>query len=170
MMDRARGPGTGPRGAASAGFLVAQVGAHAATRFAERLSTLALTPAHAGILRAIDSSQGPSQQALCQLLAVVPSRLVALLDELETRGLVERRDHPEDRRTYALYLTGKGRDTLQAIGRIAREHQEALCAALNAHERDQLAALLRRIADQQGLTPGVHPGFRRLGRKDAPGR
>lgn len=98
-------------------------------------------------------------------LRVMPSRLVTLVDELEQRELVERRDNPEDRRTYALYLTEKGRSTLKAIGRAAREHQEALCAGLTEEEREQLAKLLRRIADQQGLTPGVHPGFSRIGRK-----
>jgi hypothetical protein len=39
-----------------------------------------------------------------------------------------------------------------------------LCAALTDEEREQLAALLKRIADQQGLRPGVHPGFGRLPR------
>ena len=156
---------TGPRGASSPAFLLAQVGGHASAMFAERLSTLDLTPSQAGILRAIDASEGLSQQALCHVLRVVPSRLVALVDDLEGRGLVERRDNPEDRRIYALYLTDKGREALKTIGRLAREHQDALCAALTGEERDQLAALLRRIADQQGLTPGVHPGFSRIGRK-----
>ena len=79
------------------------------------------------------------------------------------RGLVERRDSPTDRRSYALYLTGAGRDALEQIGRIAQEHQDALCAALDESERVQLADLLRRIADEQKLTPGVHPGYRKLG-------
>jgi orotidine-5'-phosphate decarboxylase len=51
-----------------------------------------------------------------------------------------------------------------SIGRVAREHQQALCAALDPQEQEQLARMLRRIADQQGLTPGVHPGYRMLGR------
>jgi DNA-binding MarR family transcriptional regulator len=149
----------------SPAFLLAQVGAHAAATFAERLSVLALTPPHVGILGAISRSEGLSQQALCERLRVMPSRLVALVDELEQRELVERRDKPEDRRAYALHLTEKGRSTLKGIGRVAREHQQALCAALTEKEREQLAGLLQRIADQQGLTPGVHPGFSRLGRK-----
>ena len=147
------------------GFLLAQVGAHAAAKFAERLSVVGLTPPHAGILGAIDRSEGLSQQALCERLRVMPSRLVALVDELEQRELVDRRDKPDDRRTYALHLTEKGRNVLKTIGRVAREHQDALAAALTGEEREQLATLLRRIADEQGLTPGVHPGFSRLGRK-----
>jgi DNA-binding MarR family transcriptional regulator len=153
---------SGVRGAASAAFLLAQVGAHAAARFAERLDLIGLAPPHAGILRLIQASEGLSQQALGAELNVLPSRLVTLIDELEHRGLVKRRDHPTDRRSYALYLTDKGQDSLKAIGRVAREHQTALCSALTDDEREQLARLLRRIADQQGLRPGVHPGFSRL--------
>ncbi len=94
---------------------------------------------------------------------MVPSRLVTWLDELEERGLLERRDDPEDRRLYALHVTDKGMNMMAEIGRVARAHDEALCAALTSTERDQLAALLSRIAEDQKLTGGVHPGFAQLG-------
>jgi DNA-binding MarR family transcriptional regulator len=86
-----------------------------------------------------------------------------MIDDLEGRGLVERRDSPTDRRSYALYLTEAGRGALEQIRRVGLDHQDALCAALDESERAQLAGLLARIAAEQGLTPGVHPGFRRLG-------
>jgi DNA-binding MarR family transcriptional regulator len=145
--------------------LLAQLGAHAAMRFSERMAPLELGPPHAGILRAIGVSEGMSQKALAQLLGIVPSRLVELLDELGARGLVERRDDEEDRRVYALHLTRKGVQTLEAIGRVAEEHQQALLVALTPEERATLASLLQRVADQQGLVRGVHPGFSRLGRR-----
>lgn len=148
-------------GLRSSAFLLAQIGAHAAMRFAARLEELDLAPPHAGILRVVAMSAGISQQALAGMLGMVPSRLVTLLDELEELGLLERRDHPEDRRLYALHLTEKGSKRLGDIGRVARAHDEALCAALSEKEREQLAALLGRIADEQGLTAGVHPGFAR---------
>jgi DNA-binding MarR family transcriptional regulator len=87
---------------------------------------------------------------------------VVLIDALEQRRLVERRDHPTDRRSYALYLTDKGRDTFKVIGGVAREHQEALLTALTEGERAQLASLLLRVAEEQGLRRGVHPGFSRM--------
>jgi DNA-binding MarR family transcriptional regulator len=154
----------GPRGRGSppVAFLLAQVGAHAANRFAERLTTLDLAPSHAGVLRIIAAATGLSQRALGEQLGIFPSRLVTLLDELASRGLVERRDDPDDRRSYALYLTEKGREALAAIGRIGREHSDELLAALSDAERAQLGNLLQRIADDQGLKPGVHPGFRKL--------
>lgn len=145
-------------------FLLAQVGAHAAAKFGERLAALRLTPPDAGILRMLGATAGVSQQELSARLGVHPSRLVAILDELESRGLVERKSNADDRRQYALHLTDKGRETLSEVGRIGREHQDRLCASLNGDERETLAGLLRRIAEEQGLTPGVHPGYRRMKR------
>lgn len=148
----------------STAFLLAQVGAHASGRFAQQLDALGLGPPHAGTLRLISISPGISQQALSSMLRLAPSRLVLLVDELEERGLVERRSSSEDRRVYALHVTEAGAAILADIAKLSREHDDATCAALSSHEREKLASLLRRIADQQGLEPGVHPGFSRLGR------
>lgn len=145
-------------------FLLAQLGAHAASQFAERLGVLGLTPPDAGILRLLRVAAGLSQQELAAKLQIHPSRLVAILDNLEKRGFLERRAHPDDRRLYSLYLTSDGGGVLERIGRVAREHQEALLSALGGEERAELAALLLKVADQQGLVRGVHPGYQRLGR------
>jgi DNA-binding MarR family transcriptional regulator len=153
-----------PKRRSGAAFLLAQVGAHAASKFAERLTELKLVPAHAGILRILAARPAISQQALATALGTLPSRLVALLDELESQGLLERRPHESDRRSYALYLTETGKSTLQAIGRIARDHQQALLAGLSEEEQRQLAALLQLVADHQGLIPHVHPGYGSAGR------
>lgn len=94
----------------------------------------------------------------------MPSRMVALIDDLETKGIVTRRRSSEDRRNYELELTERGRGVLGELSRVAAEHEENLCSALNKEERLQLRDLCRRIAEQQGLTPGVHPGYRQLGK------
>ena len=133
--------------------MLAQIGAHAAAKFAERLAPLKFTPPQAGILGVISRQNGLSQQA---------SRVVLMLDELEQAGLIERRPDNSDRRVYALHLTARGKKALQAITRVAHEHEDALCAVLNASERQTLAQLLSRIADEQQLRPGIHPGYRRL--------
>jgi DNA-binding MarR family transcriptional regulator len=141
-------------------FLLAQVGAHAAMRFGERISGLNLTPPDAGILRMLGASGGVSQQELSARLGIHPSRLVAILDALEEQRLVERQPNNDDRRQYALHLTEQGQRKLSEIGRIAREHIESLCASLTSAEREQLGELLQKIATEQGLSPGVHPGYR----------
>jgi hypothetical protein len=51
---------------------------------------------------------------------------------------------------------------LDEIGLIGRQHQKALCAALSHAERETLAELLHKIAGEQRLTPGVHPGYRQM--------
>lgn len=146
----------------SSAFLLAQIGSHAAGRFAERLREVNLQPHHAGILRAVTANPGISQQSLAGMLGMVPSRLVTLLDELEGRGLAERRNHPEDRRLYALHLTTAGEKALGDIAKVGRAHEEEITASLSSAERDKLGELLARIADAEGLTPGVHPGFARM--------
>lgn len=152
-------------GSGGAAFLLAQVGAHAAMKFGDRLKKLKLAPQHAGILRILAMTPAITQQSLAKTLGIVPSRLVALIDEMESAGLVERRANRDDRRRYALHLTEKGRSTLESIGRVAREHGQDLMGALSAEEQKQLASLLQRIADEQGLTHAVHPGYRALGDK-----
>jgi DNA-binding MarR family transcriptional regulator len=146
----------------STAFLLAQLGSVAASKFAERLSSTGLAPHHAGILRTIAKNPGTSQQALASLLGMLPSRLVTYLDELEGRGLIERRDNPEDRRLYALALTEKGTRAMGDIGRVAKAHDDDMCAALSARERKELHTLLGKLADHHHLTPGVHPGFAKL--------
>ncbi|GAA2636067.1 hypothetical protein GCM10010399_81190 [Dactylosporangium fulvum] len=149
-----------PRGTA---FLLAQLGAHATERFSQRVQALGLTPPEVGLLRMIAGRPGRSQQSVAVDLGVVPSRVVALVDNLDHKGLVERRPGETDRRHHALHLTVDGEQVMTEMRSIAAAHDDDICAALDPDERSQLAGLLQRIADQQGLTPGVHPGYRQTG-------
>jgi DNA-binding MarR family transcriptional regulator len=141
-------------------FLLAQLGAHATERIAERLAVLGLTPAHIGLVRAIAADPGLSQQTLAKRIGVHPSRIVALIDDLERQGFVHRRRNSDDRRRYGLYPASG--DTLRQIADVAIAHEFDISAALTTEERDALKQMLVRIAQQQGLTLGVHPGYRRL--------
>jgi DNA-binding MarR family transcriptional regulator len=84
-----------------------------------------------------------------------------MADELESRGLVRRVRDEQDRRSHRITLTAGGKAELAVIARAAREHKNELLAALSAEEQDQLAGLLQRIAAQQGLRLGIHPGLSR---------
>jgi DNA-binding MarR family transcriptional regulator len=148
-----------PTGAA---FLLTQLGTHAARRFAERVSAVDLTPPQSGLIRAVAGEPGRSQQALAAQLGTPATRLVALVDGLERRGVLERRRNPDDRRLYAVHLTPAGEDLLADLGRLAGEHEADLLAPLAPDERRTLADLLGRVAAAEGLTPGVHPGYRDL--------
>src|SRR5246127_4582110 len=137
-------------------FLLAQWGHHAAEKFSERIAAVDLTPPHAGILRAIAAAPGRSQQALSTQLQLLPSRVVAFVDELEDRGYVERRHNPDDRRQYALYLTPAGKELMGKLSRLARQHDRAITSGLSESQRAQLRELLAALATQQGLSPGFH--------------
>ncbi|WP_246267318.1 MarR family winged helix-turn-helix transcriptional regulator [Nonomuraea typhae] len=140
-------------------FLLAQIGAHAARRFAERVAVLGVAPSDIGVLRMILTNPGRSQQSLAEELGVVPSRVVALLDALEGKGLVERRRNPADRRNYALHLTEEGARVMAAVWELGAAHEDELLAALDSEQRAQLTTLLEAVAVHQGLTAGVHPGY-----------
>ncbi len=86
------------------------------------------------------------------------TRMVFLVDELEQRGLVERRRNPADRRSYALYLTDQGRAKLREAQQASARHAGQVGASLTAAERRQLTDLLRRLADEQGITEAGLPG------------
>lgn len=145
-------------------FLLSQLGHRSASVFTDLIASIDLTPPHAGILRAIAAESGRSQQALSGQLGLLPSRVVAYVDELEERGYVERRRNPDDRRLHALYLTASGKKVMTKIGELGRQHDRLLTAGLDAQQRDTLHQLLATIAEHQGMTPHVHPGYRALGR------
>jgi DNA-binding MarR family transcriptional regulator len=154
-----------PKGSASSAFLLAQVGGLAAQRFAERLSSLGLSPAQAGLVRVVAAGPGRTQQAVSAQLGMLPSRLVVLVDELEKSGVIERRRDPDDRRSYALHVTPAGQQVLGEIGTVARAHNEDFLEPLDEVDRATLTDLLSRLAAHHQLTPHVHPGYRTLGRR-----
>lgn|SRR5512133_575015 len=141
------------------GFLLSQLGFQVSRHFAERLAPLDLNPRSFALLRHIDAAEGQSQHNLADALRLPPSRMVALLDDLEERTLVERRAHPTDRRARALYLTPAGRRLLETARKVGAEHEAELCADLEPGERAELLELLGRIAASQGLAAGVHPAL-----------
>lgn len=151
--------GNGDRAPSTLAFLLSQVGIHASRRFGERIAEVDLNPPLFRILNLIDAAEGQSQQAIGAGIQVPPSRMVALVDELEERGLVERRPNPDDRRVRALYLTRKGRSSLARGREIARVHEEELTEGMSETDRTRLTKLLQKMVDQQAIGRGVHPGL-----------
>ncbi|HTA32618.1 MAG TPA: MarR family winged helix-turn-helix transcriptional regulator [Solirubrobacteraceae bacterium] len=140
----------------SVGFTISTAGYAIARRFKAVLAPLDLEPREFALLRAVAASEGQSQHALGARLQIPPSRMVAFVDALEQRGLLERRQNPSDRRSHALYLTDAGHELLSRAFALAVEHERDLCAGLSAQEREQLLELLQRVGMRLGLPPGVH--------------
>jgi DNA-binding MarR family transcriptional regulator len=144
----------------SLAFLLSQVGIHASRRFAERISAVDLNPPLFRVLNLVAAAEGRSQQAIGAAIEIPASRMVALVDELEQRGLIERRPNPDDRRVRALYLTAKGKRCLSRGRKIAAEHEEELALGMTPADRKRLVDLLQKIVDEQTLGRGVHPGLK----------
>ncbi len=152
-------PLAGDHAPSSVAFLLSQVGIHASQRFARRIAEIDLQPPQFRVMNMVDAVEGRSQQAIAETIGAPPSRMVAIVDELEARGLIERRPHPGDRRVHALYLTAAGRRLLARGRKIALEHEEELMKGLSAADRRRLVALLQKVVDEQGIGSGVHPGL-----------
>ncbi len=128
-----------------------QLGFFAAGRFARRLAPIGLEPRQFGLLRAIAAAGGQSQQALAAAVGIHPSKIVALVDDLEQAGFVDRTRSSDDRRTNAVSLTPAGRDALARAKAISEAHADDVLSPLDAAERAELTRLLNRLADAHDL-------------------
>ncbi|SRR5258706_629188 len=129
----------------SAGYLLARVGSESRRRFVEALGTQDLTLAAYSVLMILGSAGATTQRMLADAVGVDPRNLVPILDDLETRGLVVRRDHPVDRRRHAVRLTPAGKAKLARLGEVGVAAELELLRPLDAAERKQLQALLRKL-------------------------
>lgn len=139
-------------------YLLIRAGLGASRRLEAGLASLKLDLRQFALLNAIEFGEGRSQQALGTLAQIPPTRMVALVDGLEGRELVERRSDPSDRRVNALYLTPKGAQALNDARSRAFDNEVMLAGRLTPAERDQLVALLTRLEIVEQLPYGLFPG------------
>ena len=128
------------------GYLMVRLGQRSSRRFAELLAPLDIHPKHFGVLNIVDHRPGVTQNELRDSTGIDPSSMVGLIDELEERGLAERRPHPSDRRARAIYLTDGGQKTLGQARKIAMELQHDFFGVLSEEEARTLHELLRKVA------------------------
>jgi DNA-binding MarR family transcriptional regulator len=144
--------------ASAVGFLLSWNGQRMAQMFAGALEPLGLRPPQFGLMTLIDAEPGRTQQELVASSMIDASSMVAILDELEELGLVERRQNPSDRRKHALHLTRRGSSTLARARKVAIGIADEALAPLDAKERETLRLLLRKLA---GVEKGQRAGARR---------
>lgn len=114
--------------------------------FNKRFASLRLSPAQFSALVAIGDNPGRNQSEIAGALGIQRPNFVAMMDELERRGLAERLRSDADRRSHALVLTRSGSE-LVARGRVIQAEQEAAIAQILGSEgRERLVALLGRLA------------------------
>jgi DNA-binding MarR family transcriptional regulator len=127
------------------GFLLGRAHLAHSADVARTLASLGLSPKGLGAL-SILSEEGPlSQQRLGARQGIDRTTMVAVVDELEQGGLVERRRDPGDRRAYSLQATPKGRRVLEEAVESAARAEEEFLAVIPAQEREQLKRTLRTL-------------------------
>lgn len=126
------------------GFLLAKLHAAGSVLNNAALAEFGLKERSYSVLALACGSLGPTQRELAEFLSLDPSQIVALIDELEQRGLVERRPGISDRRQKLVAATTVGR-TLHAAARKATQAAEAQqLGMLTGEEVDSLRFILRK--------------------------
>jgi len=108
-------------------------------------SVQGLSPGRVGLLIYIDANPGVTQSRLAEAAERDRSTMVGVLDQLQARGLIERR-RGADRRTNGLWLTRPGRSLLARALRAIARHEQRIAARLTVAERRLLLSLLGRIS------------------------
>lgn len=128
------------------GFLLGYLGEKSRRSFIATLEPHGFHPREFGLMTVIATRPGIAQHDLAGLARVDPSTMVAVLDELERRGIAERRVDSADRRRRAVYLTEKGKEQMRILQREARRMAKTFLEPLSEDERATLNALLRKLA------------------------
>lgn len=126
-------------------FLLTKLGDVALRHLDSALEPFELRHRQAGVLWFLAHRDGASQHELGARARVDASSMVALIDQLEARGLVARRRDPEDRRRHAVTLTQDGRAVMRRLQGARSAVEEQLLAPLDAEERDRLRELLLKL-------------------------
>jgi DNA-binding MarR family transcriptional regulator len=133
---------------ASATFLLKRLGFSIKDKTMKAYEETGLHPYHHGILTVLGERSSETQGAIADALGYDRGQLVGLLDELEERGLVERRRDPNDRRRHIVRITADGEKMLRRLRALSTEIEDEFLSPLSDAERANLHALLYRLAEK----------------------
>jgi DNA-binding MarR family transcriptional regulator len=127
-------------------FLLKRLGFAAKERGMEAYEREGVHPYHYAILLSLEDGGHETQGAIADSLGYDRGQLVGLLDELEERGLIERRRDPNDRRRHLVQMTADGKRKLRQLRALAGGLEDDFLSPLSDEERDQLHGLLFKLA------------------------
>ena len=108
------------------------------------LTAFGLRARHVVALTLLRDLGEQNQSDLPAMLGIDATNVVALLNELEANGLVERRRSAEDRRRHTVTLTAAGTGKLTEIEKVLSVVEQRVLAALSDAEQHDLYSLLAR--------------------------
>ena len=117
-----------------------------------------MTRAQWGILIWLERQPGISQKELSELLGVEPITVARLIDRLESRGMVERRPDPRDRRIWRLHLLRPAHDVLHEIDDQRAEMTRMVTARIDPESIEIMTEALMRM--KATLTQEAHASRR----------
>jgi DNA-binding MarR family transcriptional regulator len=109
------------------------------------LAELGFDVRHYALMATIEAADSPSQRTVADTLNIDRATVVALIDDLEARGLARRERSARDRRANELQLTGEGRRALERAHALMDKCEGDFVAALEPAERERLGDLLQRL-------------------------
>lgn len=133
------------------GYLLTKLGQLTTAAFADRIEILGIRPKHYGLLVAIAMTPAGSQTDLGRAIGVVPSAIVSMLDDLETRGAVARVTDPLNRRRFVIELTESGKILLERARRMGDEVDAQLLKGLSPDQLAELHGALTAAATANGI-------------------
>lgn len=98
------------------------------------------------VLVALDRSAIRTQAALAEAIGADKTRIIAILDELQQRGLIERMADPEDRRARLLAITDEGRLLKDAVQTEIQRGEERWLGKLSATDRAVFLRVLQELS------------------------
>jgi DNA-binding MarR family transcriptional regulator len=126
----------------SIGFLLSKAYQRAWAILREEIEQYDLTPPQFGLLSFLWQQDGLTQVELSEKGQIDRSTVGGLIDRLERNGLLERRQHPQDRRAYRIYLTEHGKEMESILSACAERSLKRFTSGLNGDEINELTRML----------------------------
>ena len=126
-------------------WLISRLYAHSHRLLVEGFASAGVRGYHYRLLAALEEFGPASQAALGRRTSIDRSDVVAVLNDLAARGLIERSPDPDDRRRNVITITPAGTEQLEALDQVVAGVQERLLAPLSPADRTRLVGLLTRL-------------------------
>ena len=113
--------------------------------FGEAVGEKAITPLRYSMLEVVGANPGLQQVQLADILGLSRPAATIAIDFWEKRKCLARRRDAKDRRSYGIFLTSTGEDTLAELQKRVQAHDRELTKSLSSEELANLRSCLRRI-------------------------